>query len=79
MKTSSTIKCSWIRRYCIDGHDNHWADRIDNHFTLTKETRLTLMNFGPEKFNTIIKAQIPVISSMFTRYKLYQKPIPKHH
>ena len=34
------------------------------------------MNYGPEKFNHIIKAAIPVISSMFASYKLFKNQFP---
>ena len=71
-----SIKCSCIRRYCIDKLNDHWADKIDSFFGLTNETRHTLLSFGPEKFNAIIKAQIPVISSMFASYKLFKAQFP---
>ena len=34
------------------------------------------MDYGPEKLNTIIKASIPVISSMFASYKLFKNHFP---
>ena len=42
-----SIKVSSIRRYCVDKLDDHWAERIDNHFQLTKDSRHTLMVYGP--------------------------------
>ena len=33
-----SLKVSWIQRYCIDQLDDHWADRIDNYFQISKDT-----------------------------------------
>ena len=68
------IKVSWIKRYSIDKIDDNWADMIDTFFQITPDTRHTIHDFGPERFNKIIKAEIPVISSLFTAYKTF-----KHH
>jgi hypothetical protein len=72
----TSIKCSCLRRYSIENLNDHWADKIDSFFGLTYETRHTIMNFGPEKFNSIIKAKIPAISSMFASYKLFKTQFP---
>ena len=32
------IKVSWVRRYAIYMIDDHWAEMIDTHFTLTPDT-----------------------------------------
>ena len=37
------IKCSWIKRYTIDQLDDHWADMLDKHFSLTPDTRKTIL------------------------------------
>ena len=49
------IKCSWIKRYCVDQLDDHWADLLDILFSLTPNTRKNILTYGPERFNDIIK------------------------
>ena len=71
-----SIKVSWIKRYCIDKIDDNWADIIDTFFKLTPDTRHTIQSFGPERFNKIIKSDIPVISSLFSAYKSFQHNFP---
>ena len=70
------IKVSWIKRYSIDKIDDNWADIIDTFFGITPDTRHTIHNFGPERFNKIIKADIPVISSLFYAYKTFKHNFP---
>ena len=70
------IKVSWIKRYSIDKIDDNWADMIDTFFQITPNTRHIIHNFGPERFNKIIKAEIPVISSLFTAYKTFKHYFP---
>ena len=70
------IKVSWIKRYCVDKIDDNWADIIDSFFKITPDTRHTINNFGPERFNKIIKADIPVISSLFIAYKTFRHNFP---
>ena len=72
------IKVSWIKRYSIDIIDDNWADIIDNFFQITPDTRHTIHHFGPERFNKIIKANIPVISSLFSAYKTFKHNFPTH-
>ena len=71
-----SIKVSWIKRYSIDRIDDNWADIIDNFFHLTPDTRHHIHRFGPERFNKIIKADIPVISSLFKAYKSFKQQFP---
>ena len=70
------IKVSWIKRYSIDLIDDNWADIIDSFFHITPNTRHIIHNFGPERFNKIIKADIPVISSLFSAYKAFKHNFP---
>ena len=70
------IKVSWIKRYAIDRIDDHWADIIDTYFMVTPDTRNTILNFGPERFNKIIKEDIPVISNLFSAYKTFKHNFP---
>ena len=65
------IKVSWIRRYCIQLINDHWADLIDQKLGLTMETRAEILEYGPERFNKIIKAKIPIISNLFQSYKYH--------
>ena len=65
----SALKTSWIRRYLIDKLDDHWADLVDNHLGIIIMERDKILDYGPEKFNTIIKARLPGISSIFQAYK----------
>ena len=44
------IKVAWIKRYCIDMIDDHWADILDIFFNLIPDTRHTISKFGPERF-----------------------------
>ena len=70
------IKVSWIKRYSIDMIDDNWADIIDTFFKITPNTRHIIHTFGPERFNKIIKAEIPVISSLFSAYKTFKHNFP---
>ena len=70
------IKVSWIKRYSMDKIDDNWADMIDTFLHLTPDTRHTIHKFGPERFNKIIKADIPVISSLFSAYKTFKYNFP---
>ena len=70
------IKVYWIKRYSIDKIDDNWADIIDSFYQLSPDTRHTIHNFGPERFNKIIKANIPVISSLFEAYKTFRNNFP---
>ena len=70
------IKVSWIRRYCVELTDDHWADIIDQKLKLLKDTRQEILKYGPERFNNIIKAKIPIISSLFQSYKLFKSNFP---
>ena len=49
---------------------------IDNHFSLTPDTRHEILEFGPEKFNNLIKLNIPCISSIFKSYKIFKNNFP---
>ena len=70
------IKCSWIKRYCVDQLDDHWADLLDKHFSLTPNTRKNILTYGPERFNDIIKKNHPGISSIFAAYKAVKANFP---
>ena len=63
------IKCSWVKRFCIDKLDDHWADLLDTHFNTSPNTRHTILKFGPERFNKLISKKIPGLSSIFLSYK----------
>ena len=65
----TSIKCSWVKRYTLGRLDDHWADMLDLNFNLTIDTRHTLLEYGPEHFNIIIKLNLPGISSLFSSYK----------
>ena len=34
---TKAIKCSWVKRYCIDKLDDHWADKLDSFFNITPD------------------------------------------
>ena len=51
---TKAIKCSWVKRYCIDKLDDHWADKLDTFFNVTHNTRHNVLKFGPERFNKLI-------------------------
>ena len=73
---TNAIKCSWIKRYCIDNLDDHWADLLDKHFNITPETRKSILTYGPERFNKLIKLNIPGLSSIFAAYKAMKSNFP---
>ena len=73
---TKAIKCSWVKRYCIDKLDDHWADKLDSFFNITPDTRYTITKFGPERFNPIINEHIPGLSSIFATYKTLRKHFP---
>ena len=73
---TNAIKVSWIKRYTVDKIDDNWADMIDNYLDLTPDTRHKIHQYGPERFNNIIKEDIPVISSLFTAYKAFKQHFP---
>ena len=70
------IKCSWVKRYCIDKLDDHWADKLDLFFNTTPDTRYTITHYGPERFNPIINEHIPGLSSIFSAYKTLKQHFP---
>ena len=70
------IKVLWIKRYSCDKLDDNWADIIDDFLKLTPATRHHIHRYGPERFNNIIKANIPVISSLFTAFKSFKHQFP---
>ena len=70
------IKCSWIKRYCVDQLDDHLADLLDKHFSLTPNTRKNILTYGPERFNEIIIKNIPGISSISAAYKAVKANFP---
>ena len=73
---TEVIKCSWVKRYCIDKLDAHWADMLDTFLKLTPDTRHTITQFGPERCNTIINEHIPCLSSIFSAYKTLKQHFP---
>ena len=70
------IKCSWVKRYCIDLLDDHWADILDSIFKLTPETRHTILKYGAERFNKIKNMKIPGLSSIMSSYKTLKQQFP---
>ena len=52
------------------------AKMIDTHFSLTPDNRHEILQFGPEKFNKLIKLNIPCISSIFKSYKIFKHNFP---
>ena len=54
----TSIKCSWLKRYTLGRLDDHWADMLDLNFNLPKDTRHLLLEYGPERFNNIIKQNL---------------------
>jgi hypothetical protein len=73
---TKAIRVSWIRRYSIECTDDHWADIIDQKLNLNINTRKEILKYGPERFNRIIKAKIPLISNFFQSYKLFKTHFP---
>ena len=73
---TEAIRVSWIRRYAVECTDDHWADIIDQKLNLNINTRNEILKYGPERFNTIIKAKIPIISNLFQSYKLFKTHFP---
>ena len=55
---------------------DHWADIIDTHLGLTTETRTNVFKFGPERFNRIIKLNLPAISGIMAAYKIFAQQFP---
>ena len=70
------LKTSWVRRYVIDKLDDHWADLVDSFFNISIENRDKILEYGPEKFNGIIKANLPGISSIFAGFKNVKNLFP---
>ena len=73
---TQAIKVSWIRRYTIQKVVDHWADIIDKEFGINKEDREQVLEYGPEKFNEILKKKIPAISNLIQSYKLFKQHFP---
>ena len=61
---SQAITVAWLRRYGILKTNDYWADIIDTHLGLTIDTRTDIFNFGPERFNKLIKLNLPAISGI---------------
>ena len=66
------IKCSWVN----DQLDDHWADLLDTQFNATPDTRHTISNFGPERFNKVISKKFPGLSSIFSSHKALKQQFP---
>ena len=49
---------------------------LDINFNLTMDTRHILLEYGPERFNNIIKLNLPGISSLFSSYKTLKFLLP---
>ena len=73
---TQAIKVSWVRRYAVEATDDHWADIIDTELGLTPDTREEILEYGPERFNKIIKKKIPAISNMLASYKIFKSNFP---
>ena len=68
-----SIKTSWIKRYATDGINDHWCDILDTHFGLTPNTRKTIYKWGANKFNNVIKLNLPCISGFVKCYQEFCK------
>ena len=73
---TKAIKCSWVKRYCIDKLDDHWADKLDKFFNVTHNTRHNVLKFGPERFNKLIAKKMPGLSSIFSSFKTLKQQFP---
>ena len=73
---TKAIKCSWIKRYTIDKLDDHWADLLDTLLDKTPDTRAEILNYGPERFNQLIKLNLPGLSQIFEAYKSVKTKFP---
>lgn len=69
-------KVAWLRRYAIIKTNDHWADIIDTHLGLTIDTRTDIFKFGPERFNKLIKFNLPAISGIMAAYKVLAQQFP---
>ena len=65
-----------VHRYVIDKLDDHWADLVDTHLGISVLERDKILDYGPDKFNTIIKARLSGISSIFQAYKKVKTLLP---
>ena len=73
---TASLKTSWVRRYTVDKLDDHWADLVDNFMGINMEGKDTLLGYRPEKFQKIIQAELPGISSIFKAYKKLKSLFP---
>ena len=73
---SQAIKVAWLSRYAILKTNYHWADIIDTHLGLTMDTRTDIFKFGPERFNKLIKLNLPAISGIMAAYKTFAQQFP---
>ena len=70
------LKCSWIKRYTVDKIDDHWADMLNMQLKLTPSTRQLMLELGAEKFNVIVKKNIPCISGFIKSYQFLKHNFP---
>ena len=49
------LKISWMRRYIVEGYQDHWADILDNSLHITPPQRANVLEWGDQDFNNPIK------------------------
>jgi hypothetical protein len=67
------IKTSWVKRYATDRLNNHWCDILDTQFGLTPNTRETIYEWGANKFDNVIKLNLPCVSGFIKCYQEFCK------
>ena len=64
----NSLKISWVKRFCIDLIDDHWCDLLDRELNTNKLERSNICQWGIDKFEAIIKQNLPCISSFFKQW-----------
>ena len=67
------IKTSWVKRYATDWLNDHWCDILDTQFGLTPNTRNTIYEWGANKFDNVIKLNLPCVSGFIKCYQEFCK------
>ena len=64
----NSLKISLVKWFCIDLIDAHWCNLLDRELNTNKLNCSNICQWGTEKFEAIIKQNLPCISSFFRQW-----------
>ena len=70
------LKVSWVKRYAIQGVDDHWADLLDIQLGLQPTSREELLLWGSEKLSRYIRRGARCLTGILASYQLLKSNFP---